>query len=86
MGAFDQLVKCLQSYEPAPPVWRMHCLCSFRAGRAGEIAACQCRSWWRAGKRGRWHAISKHRAFRALLPELMRELGHFEMTGGWPAD
>jgi hypothetical protein len=50
----------------------------------GQIAVCECRSWWRAGKRGRWYAISKRRAFRALLPELMRELGHFEVTGRWP--
>jgi len=86
MGAFDQLVKGLQSYEPIPPVWRMRCLCSFRAGRVGEIAACECRSWWRAGKRGRWYAISKLRAFRALLPELMRGLSYFEVTGRWPTD
>jgi hypothetical protein len=61
----------------------MFCRCSFRAGRRGEIAACECRSWWRVGRRGRWYAISKRRAFRALLPELMRELGHFEATGNW---
>lgn len=84
MGAFDQTVKRQQSYEPNPPVWRMHCLCSFRAGRAGEIAACECRSLWRVGNRGRWYAISKRRAFRALRPELRRELRYFEVTGGWP--
>ena len=64
----------------------MHCLCSFRVGRAGEIAACECRSWWwRVGKHGHWHAISKRRAFRALRTELMRELSCFEVTGDWPA-
>jgi len=26
------------------------------------------------------------RAFRALLPELMRELSYYEMTGRWPTD
>ena len=51
----------------------------------GEIAACECRSLWRVSKRGRWHAISKRRALRALLPELMRELSYFEVAGGWPA-
>jgi hypothetical protein len=84
MGAFDQPVRRLPPYEPLPPVWRMHCLCTFRAGRRGEIAACACRSWWRVGRRGRWHAISKRRAFRALLAELRRELGCFETTGRWP--
>ena len=54
--------------------------------QGGEIAACECRSWWRAWKRGRWYAISKRRAFRALLPELMRELSYYEMTGRWPTD
>ena len=87
MGTFDQLVKRLQSYEPNPPVWRMRCLCSFRAGKVGEIAPCECRSWWwRVGKHGRWHAISKRRAFRALRTELMRELSYLELTGDWPAD
>jgi hypothetical protein len=61
-------------------------MCSFLAGRPGEIAACGCRSWWRVSKRGRWYAISKRRAFRALLPSLMRELRHFEATGRWPRD
>ena len=86
MSALDRLVKGLPSYEPIPPVWRMHCRCLLRCGRPGEIAACQCRSWWRVSKRGRWQAISKRRAFRALLPGMRRELDHFEMTGGWPAD
>ena len=85
MGASDQPVKRLPPHEPLPPVWRMHCLCAFRVGRRGEIAVCQCRSWWRVGRRGRWYAISKRRAFRALLPELRRELGYFETTGRWPA-
>jgi hypothetical protein len=85
MGIFDPPVKRLPSYEPTPPVWRMRCQCLFRAGRLGEIAACACRYWWRASKRGRWYAISKRRAFRALLPDLRREVGGFEMTGEWPA-
>jgi hypothetical protein len=85
MSAFDQPVKRPQSYEPIPPVWRMHCRCLFRVGRPGEIAACGCRSWWRVSKRGRWYAISKRRAFRALLPDMRLDLGYFEMTGRWPA-
>jgi hypothetical protein len=85
MGVFGQPVRRLPSYDPDLPVWRMHCACSFRAGRVGEIAACECRSWWRFGKRGRWHAISKRRARRALLPELRRALTYFEVTGSWPA-
>ncbi len=86
MSVFGQPVKRLRSCDPFPPVWRMKCLCSFRAGRAGEIASCGCRFWWRVGKRGRWYAISKRRAFRALLPVVMRELGYFEVTGDWPRD
>jgi hypothetical protein len=57
-----------------------------QARRAGEVAACECGYWWRAGKRGRWRAISARRAFRALFPGLMRELSRFELTGGWPED
>jgi hypothetical protein len=85
MGAFDQPVKRVQSYDPFPPVWRMRCLCSFRAARVGEIAACGCRLWWRVGRHGRWYAISKRRARRALVRELRRELGYFEVAGDWPA-
>jgi hypothetical protein len=77
MGVFDQRVRFPPSCDPFPPVWRMRCLCSFRAGRVGEIAACGCRFWWRVGKRGRWYAISKRRAFRALVGELGRELSSF---------
>ena len=62
----------------------MHCLCWFGAGMPGQIAACGCRSWWRVSKRGRWHAISKRRAFRALVPQLRRELDYFEAMGDWP--
>jgi hypothetical protein len=86
MGAFDQPVQRLPSYEPFPPAWRMRCRCPFRAGRPGEIAACACGYWWRVSKRGQWYAISKRRAFRALLPDLMRELGRFETTGDWPTN
>jgi len=85
MSAFDPLVRRLQPHEPTPPVWRMPCLCSFRAGTPGEIAACACCSWWRVSRRGRWYAIYKRRAFRALLPGLRRELRYFELTGRWPA-
>jgi hypothetical protein len=67
-------------------VWRMHCRCRFRVGRPGEIAACRCGFWWRVSKRGRWYAISKRRAFRALTADLIRELGYLEVTGRWPAD
>jgi hypothetical protein len=63
----------------------MSCNCLFRADRPGQIAACQCGFWWRVGRRGQWHAISKRRAFRTLLPDLRRALGYFEVTGGWPA-
>lgn len=84
MGVFDQPVKRLQSYDPFPPVWRMRCLCSFRAGKAGEIAACGCRFWWRVGKRGRWFAISRRRALRVLARELRSELDYFDVTGNWP--
>jgi hypothetical protein len=84
MDAFDQPAGRVRPHEPIPPVWRMFCRCSFRAGRHGEIAACACRWWWRVGRRGRWYAISKRRAFRALLPGLIGELGYFEATGGWP--
>ena len=84
MSTFDQLIKRRPSYEPNFPVWRMHCRCRFRAGRPGEIAACGCRFWWRVSKRGRWYAISKRRAFRALMPDVMRELGYLEVTGRWP--
>jgi hypothetical protein len=35
---------------------------------------------------GRWYAISKRRAFRVLMPGLIRELGYLEVTGRWPAD
>jgi hypothetical protein len=84
MGVFDQPVQRLQSYDPFPPVWRMRCLCSFRAGTVGEIAACRCRFWWRVGRRGRWYAISRRRAAGVLARELRRELGYFEVTGNWP--
>jgi hypothetical protein len=84
MDTSGQPVKRLQSYDPSPPAWRLYCACSFRAGTMGEIAACQCRSWWRFSKRGRWYAISKRAAFRALAPELRRELSYFELTGSWP--
>ena len=84
MSTFDQPVKRPRSHDPIPPVWRMRCLCAFRAGSVGEIAACQCRFWWRVGRRGRWYAISKRRALRALVRELRRELGYFEVTGNWP--
>jgi hypothetical protein len=86
MGAFDQVVRRLPAFDPMPPVWRMHCHCSFKPGRPGEIAACTCRFRWRANKRGQWYAISKRRAFRVLTPELRRVLGQFEVTGSWPAD
>jgi hypothetical protein len=85
MSAFDQPVKHLPSCEPFPPLWRMQCQCSFRVGRPGEIAACACRFWWRVGKRGRWYAISKRRAFRALVPDLRRGLSYFEAAGACPA-
>ena len=78
MGAFDQLARRFPAFEPTPPVWRMRCRCPLRAGRPGQIAACECRFWWRAGRRGQWYAISKRRAFRALVPELRRALGDFE--------
>lgn len=84
MSAFDPSVNRFKPHEPTPPVWRMHCLCSFRAGKPGQIAACECRCWWRVSRRGRWYAISRRRAFRALLPELRRDLSHFEEAGGWP--
>jgi hypothetical protein len=64
----------------------MRCRCRFRAGQPGEIAACGCRSWWRVSKGGRWYAISKRRAFRALMRDFMRDLSHLEITGAWPAD
>jgi hypothetical protein len=80
MGVFDQPVKRLPSYDPFPPVWRMRCLCSFRA-----IAACGCRFWWRVGTRGRWYAISRRRALRVLARQLRRELAYFDVTGNWPA-
>jgi hypothetical protein len=86
MGTFDQLGNHLLPYQPLPPVWRMQCTCSFQPGRPGQVAACECGYWWRAGKRGRWHAISVRRAFRVLLPELIDGLGRFELTGDWPAD
>jgi hypothetical protein len=85
MGVFDQPVKRLPSYDPFPPVWRMRCLCSFTAGKVGEIAACGCRFWWRVGKRGRWYAISRRGALRVLARELRRELDYFDVTGNWPA-
>jgi hypothetical protein len=85
MGTSGESAMALQSHEPILPVWRMFCQCAFRAGRRGEIAACGCGAWWRVGARGRWHAISRRRAFRSLLPHLRRELGHFEMSGEWPA-
>jgi hypothetical protein len=44
------------------------------------------RLWWRVSKRGRWYAISKRRAFRALMPDLRRELRYLEVTRRWPAD
>jgi hypothetical protein len=84
MSAFDPSVNRVRSHDPTPPMWRMHCLCSFRAGKPGEIAVCECRCWWRVSRRGRWYAISRRRAFRALLPELRRELSYFEEAGGWP--
>jgi hypothetical protein len=86
MRAFSQVVSRLPSLDPVPPVWRMHCRCQLKAGTPGEIAACACRCWWRASKRGQWQAISKRRVFRVLLPQLRRQLGHFETTGNWPAD
>ncbi len=82
---FGQSVTTPRPHDPMPPLWRMFCRCSFRAGTRGEIAACACRSWWQVGKRGRWRAISKHRARRALLPSLRRDLAYFELTGKWPA-
>jgi hypothetical protein len=84
MSAFDQLRNDLLSVQPVRPVWRMQCTCRFRPGRPGEITACECGYWWRAGQRGRWRPISARRAFRVLVPGLMRELSCFELTGGWP--
>jgi len=86
MSAFEQLFQRLPALEPTPPVWRMRCRCPAKAGPPGQIAACGCRFWWRIGKRGGWYAISRRRAFRALLPELRRTVGQFEATGAWPAD
>lgn len=86
MGTFDQLGSRLLTYQPLPPVWRMQCRCSFKPGRPGEIAACQCGYWWHVSNRGRWHAISTRHAFRVLLPDLMGMLSCFELTGGWPGD
>jgi hypothetical protein len=85
MDVSDQPVNRLKSYDPFPPVWRMRCLCSFRAGKAGEIAACGCRLWWRVGRRGRWYAISRRRALSVLARELRRELDYFDVTGNWSA-
>jgi hypothetical protein len=85
MDIFDQPAERLYSYQPFPPVWRMMCRCWFRAGGLGEIAACECRFWWRVNRRGRWYAISRRRAFRALRPDLLRGLSYFEATGEWPA-
>jgi hypothetical protein len=85
MSPFDPSAHRVQPHDPTPPVWRMYCLCLFRPGARGEIAPCHCGSWWRVGRRGRWHAISRRRAFRALLPELRRALAHFEAAGTWPA-
>ena len=84
MGAFNRSATRVPPHEPFPPVWRMFCRCSFGVGRRGEIAACGCRSLWRVSKRGRWYAVSRRRAFRALLPELRRELRYFDVAGGWP--
>jgi hypothetical protein len=84
MSAFDQLRNELRSVQPVPPVWRMQCRCRFRPGSPGEIAVCKCGYWWRAGQRGRWRAICARRAFRVLVPGLMREVSCFELTGGWP--
>ena len=86
MDAFDQVVNRLPSFDPVPPVWRMHCRCLLKQRRAGEITACRCRFWWRATKRGQWRAISKRRVFWVLLPELRHQLGLFEATGSWPTD
>jgi hypothetical protein len=86
MSASDQPVEHPRACEPLRPAWRMQCQCWFRAGRPGEIAACGCGYWWRVSRRGHWYAISERRAFRALLPGLMRELAGFELAGGWPAD
>jgi hypothetical protein len=86
MRAFHQVVSRLPSFDPVPPLWRMGCRCLFKPGRPGEITACACRSWWRASKRGQWYAISRRRVFRVLMPQLRRQLGHFEVTGSWPAD
>jgi hypothetical protein len=61
----------------------MRCRCPLRPGAPGQIAACECRFWWRASKRGQWYAISKRRAFRVLAPELRRALADFEQPGGW---
>jgi hypothetical protein len=63
----------------------MRCLCSFRAGKVGEIAACGCRFWWRFGRRGQWYAISRRRAQGVLARELRRELDYFELNGNWQA-
>ena len=63
----------------------MQCQCMFRAGKPGEITVCACRFWWRVGKRGRWYAISRRRAFRVLVPDLRRTLRYIEATGAWPA-
>jgi hypothetical protein len=85
MSAFDQLRNdLLSSVQPVRPVWRMQCRCRFRPGRPGEITACECGYWRRAGQRGRRRPISAPRAFRVLVPGLMRELSCFELTGGWP--
>lgn len=86
MRAFHRVVSRLPSFDPVPPVWRMHCRCLLQPGTPREITACECSFWWRASKRGQWHAISQRRVFHVLLPQLRRQLGHFEMTGNWPAD
>ena len=86
MSGFDQPVKRLPSCARSLPVWRMHCRCRFKAGQPEEIVACGCGFWWRVSKRGRWYAISKRRAFRALMPGMMGELGYLEVTGRWLAN
>jgi hypothetical protein len=84
MVAFDRFPDSPPAHQPFPPAWRMRCRCSVRPGAPGEVAACECGYWWRVGRRGRWQAVSARRAFRVLLPGLLRELGRFELTGGWP--
>ena len=71
-------------HEPMRGIARIGCRCDFRSNCVpDEIGVCGCGYWWRVGRRGRWRAISKRKAFKLLWPVIEKELDCWVTTGNW---